>query len=217
MLLELDDLWAVWLSAVVAAALSLLAGWWATGWSVGRVARPGPLTRLRAWEQDGTWWARHLAVRRWKDALPEAGALFGGYAKDHIRSRTTADLDRFRAETIRAERVHWLSAATGVLHLLSCRPSLAVALAALGVAGNAPFIVIQRTNRGRLDRLLRRRHDRRTAATRPRSGAADDPAAELNRRLGLARDVLHAVPVRRALPQPHRPRAQPGPLGKGRP
>lgn len=159
-LVELGAPWALWLSAATASALSLLAGWWATGWPVSRVARVGPLTRLRAWERDGRWWNRHLAVRRWKDALPEAGALFGGYAKDHIRSRAAADLDRFRAETIRAERVHWLSAATGVLHVLWCRPSLAAALAVLGLAGNAPFIVIQRTNRGRLDRILRRRSAR---------------------------------------------------------
>lgn len=168
MLVELGDPWAIWLSAAIAAALSLLAGWWATAWPVSRVARVGPLTRLRGWERDGRWWNRHLAVRRWKDALPEAGALFGGYAKDHIRSRATADLDRFRAETIRAERVHWLSAATGVLHVVWCRPPVAAVLAVLGLVGNAPFIISQRTNRGSLDRLLRRR----SAQGRPTSGGA---------------------------------------------
>ena len=163
MLVDLSEIWQVWLSFAVAGWASLAAGWWATGWSVDRVAQDGPLTRLRPWERSGAWWIRHVAVLRWKDHLPEAGALFGGYAKSHIRSRTTSDLARFRAETIRAERVHWLSAATAPFHLIWCRPALAAALAIVGVLLNLPFIVIQRTNRGRLERVL----GRRVSSSRP--------------------------------------------------
>ncbi|HMJ75106.1 MAG TPA: hypothetical protein VK507_03990 [Iamia sp.] len=147
----------LWLAAAVWGTCSLGFGWWATGWSVERVTRPGPLTRLRRGEDEGRWWVRHTAVLRWKDHLPEAGALFGGFAKTHLRSRRSADLARFRAETIRAERVHWLSAATAPIPALWCSPALAVGLAAAIVMGNVPFIVVQRANRGRLDRLLRGR------------------------------------------------------------
>lgn len=147
----------LWLAMAMWGWSSLAFGWWATHWSLARVEQAGPLTRLRRWEGEGRWWVRHTRVLRWKDHLPEAGARFGGFAKTHVRSRGTADLARFRAETIRAERVHWLSAALAPVPALWCPPVLALGLGVAIVAGNAPFIVIQRANRGRLERLLRRR------------------------------------------------------------
>lgn len=155
----------LWLAAAVWGSCSLGFGWWATRWPVARVARAGPLTRLRRWEDEGRWWVRHTAVLRWKDHLPEAGALFGGFAKTHVRSRATVDLQRFRAETIRAERVHWLSATLAPVPALWCPLPLALALGLVTVLGNAPFIVIQRTNRGRLERVLERRRQSGSAST----------------------------------------------------
>lgn len=158
MLVSVGDTAAVVLSSFAWLGVSLVVGWWANRWPLSRVERTGPLTRLRDWEDAGRWWQRHLAVRRWKDRVPEAGALFaGGYAKRRVPSRATADLWRFRAETIRAERVHWLIWASTPLHLVWCPPTLFVAMALFGVVFNAPFIVIQRSNRGRLDSLLARR------------------------------------------------------------
>lgn len=158
MLVSVGDTAAVVLSSFAWLGVSLMVGWWANRWPLSRVERTGPLTRLRDWEDAGRWWQRHLAVRRWKDRVPEAGALFaGGYAKRRVPSRATADLWRFRAETIRAERVHWLIWASTPLHLVWCPPTLFVAMALFGVVFNAPFIVIQRSNRGRLDSLLARR------------------------------------------------------------
>lgn len=158
MLIALDDGWAVALSSITWFASSLLVGWWANRWPLDRLATTGPLTTLGRWERGGAWWQTRLRVRRWKDRLPEAGAFFaGGYSKRRVRSRRTEDLQRFRAETVRGERVHWIIAATGPLHLLWCRPAVGVWMIVFGVVFNAPFIVVQRTNRGRLDRLLARR------------------------------------------------------------
>lgn len=152
----LPDPWAVVVSSCVWALTSLAVGWWATRWPLDRL-RPGPLTRIRSWEQDGGRWQRWFRVRRWKDRVPEAGAFFaGGYAKDRLGSRHRAGLERFRLETVRAERVHWLLLATGPVHLLWCRPTVGLGMIAFGVGFNAPFIVVQRYNRGRLDRLLTR-------------------------------------------------------------
>jgi glycosyl-4,4'-diaponeurosporenoate acyltransferase len=162
-IVRLSDGWAVALSSAVWALSSFALGWIATRWSFERLARPGPLTRLRRWERDGAWWNRHLRVRRWRDAIPEAGSLLGGYSKRHLRSRRSEDLDRFRLETVRAERVHWLLLASSLLHLIWCRPAVAAGMLLFGAVANVPFIIVQRANRGRLERLLRRRTDLRRA------------------------------------------------------
>jgi glycosyl-4,4'-diaponeurosporenoate acyltransferase len=158
--LSLTDGWAVILSSLVWVGVSLLVGWRAARWADDRLDRTGPLTRLRPWEDHGRWWQRNLAVRRWKDAVPEAGAFFGGFAKRRLPSRSTGDLELFRRETVRAERVHWMIGASTPLHLLWCGPGVFAAMVAFGVVFNAPFIVIQRSNRGRLDRLIQRRQVR---------------------------------------------------------
>jgi glycosyl-4,4'-diaponeurosporenoate acyltransferase len=150
--------WAVVLSSATWLAVSLVVGRWAAGWPAARLATTGPITTLRPWEASGAWWQRHLRVRRWKDGLPEAGAFFaGGESKRHVGSRSTEALSRFRRETVRAERVHWIIMATTPVHLVWCRPPLAAAMVAFGVLFNAPFIVIQRHNRGRIDTVLARR------------------------------------------------------------
>ena len=157
MILHLSDGWAVALSSVVWALTSVVGGWVANRWSLERLARPGPLTTLRGWEREGAWWNRHLRVRRWRDAIPEAGSMFGGFSKRHLPSRRSEDLDRFRLETVRAERVHWLLLASSLLHPIWCRPTVALGMLAFGVVANVPVIIVQRANRGRLQRLLRRR------------------------------------------------------------
>jgi glycosyl-4,4'-diaponeurosporenoate acyltransferase len=159
-IVHLADGWAVLVSSLVWAATSVVVGAVAARWSIERLSVPGPVTRLRGWEDDGAWWQRHLRVRRWRDALPEAGSFFGGYSKRHLRSRDTADLARFRCETVRAERVHWLLMGSSLLHLVWCRPAVWAGMVAFGVVANAPCIVVQRANRGRLERLLERRATR---------------------------------------------------------
>ena len=157
MLVTVGDGVAVALSSLAWFTASLVIGWVAVRWPP-EALEPGPLTRVRRWERSGAWWQRHLRVRRWKDLVPEAGGLFtGGRSKRHIGSRATADLEAFDRETIRAERVHWLILATTPLHAVWCRPPLFAAMAVFGVLFNAPCIVIQRFNRGRLGRVLAHR------------------------------------------------------------
>ena len=119
-----------------------------------RLQRDGWLLRPRAWEDGGRWYQRRLRIRRWKDHLPEAGALFaGGISKRHLAT----DLDRFVAETRRAERGHWLALAGSPLFVLWNPPSGLVLMVAYGVVVNAPFLAVQRYNRQRAQRLLARR------------------------------------------------------------
>lgn len=158
MIVVLSDAWAVGLSSAVWLAISLVIAVVASRWSSERLAAAGPFTILRPWEREGAVWQRLLRVRSWKDRVPEAGGMFDrDRSKRTVRSRATADLLSLRAETVRAERVHWLIFASTPVHLIWCRPILAGSMVVFGVALNAPFIVIQRYNRGRLDRVVRRR------------------------------------------------------------
>ena len=158
MIVPLPDGWAVAVSVVAWVVTCFGVGRWAVTWDAERLDRPGPITRLRRWERQGRFWIRHARVLRWKDRLPEAGAFFeGGQQKRHLRSIDAEGLAGFRRETIRAERVHWTILASGPLHLVWCRPLLGACMVAFGVLFDAPFIVVQRTNRGRLDRLIERR------------------------------------------------------------
>lgn len=118
-------------------------------------AADGPLTRTRRWERDGQTYARVFRVQRWKDALPEAGGMFaGGFGKRALRTRSSEKLDRFIAETRRAELTHWLPVALSLTFFAWNPPYVAVWMPIVGFLGNAPFIMVQRYLRPRLARLL---------------------------------------------------------------
>ena len=126
-----------------------------------RLAHDGPLLRPRAFEARGRWY-RRWGIHRWKDRLPEAGALFaGGVSKRELPGRDADGLRTFVRETRRAELTHWWAMACSPLFLLWNPPLAAALLVAYGVLVNVPFIAIQRYNRFRtlplLDRLERRR------------------------------------------------------------
>lgn len=140
--------WALWSGAVGFAAHRL---------PVHRLVHDGRLTRLRAWERGGRVYER-LGIRRWKDRLPEFGAVFpGGVSKRSLPSRDTPQLIRFAAETRRAETVHWVIPVVTPLFTLWNPPWLVGAMAAYAVLANAPCLVTQRYNRGRIQRILARR------------------------------------------------------------
>ena len=129
----------------------------------------GWLLRPRRFERDGRTYER-LRIRRWKDRLPEAGALFaGGLSKRRVPGGR-AGLIRFAAETRRAELGHWWALGASPLFLLWNRPLAAALLVAYGVTVNLPFIAIQRYNRLRVSRVLAARDPdppRRTGSSIP--------------------------------------------------
>ena len=113
------------------------------------------LTRGRAPERDGAWYDEQFAIKQWKDRLPEAGAVFGDFAK-RATSRDIDDLERFVAETRRAEHAHWGMAAGACLTAM-WNPWWAFPVnAGVGAVANLPCIAVQRYNRARLVRLLGR-------------------------------------------------------------
>lgn len=113
------------------------------------------LLRIRRFERGGRVYERRLRIARWKDRMPEAGALFpGGFSK---RAVTRADLGRYLLETRRAELTHWAIMASAPLFLLWNPWTIWPAMVAYAVVANLPCIVIQRYNRARVLRILKRR------------------------------------------------------------
>ena len=127
-----------------------------------RLERDGWLLRTKAFE-DGRFYRDRLRIHRWKDRLPEAGALFaGGVSKRELGSLDDEGLEAFTRETRRAELGHWWAMACAPLFVLWNPPLPSVLLVAYGILVNLPFIVIQRYNRLRIAGLLARRRSRRT-------------------------------------------------------
>jgi len=140
--------WAVWSTAV---------GYGFHRQPASRFASDNALTHLRRWERSGRIY-ESVGVRRWKDKVPEAGALLpGGISKRRLGGRSLEDLQRFAAETRRAELVHWTILAIAPLFAIWSSWPLFAAMVAYAVVANLPCIVIQRYNRARIARATARR------------------------------------------------------------
>jgi glycosyl-4,4'-diaponeurosporenoate acyltransferase len=122
-----------------------------------RLRRDGWLLRPRAFEAGGRWYRERLHIHRWKDRVPEAGALFaGGVSKRQLPSYDVAGLELFVRETRRAELGHWWAMACSPVFVLWNPPLPAALLIAYGVGINLPFIAIQRYNRLRTRAVIAR-------------------------------------------------------------
>jgi glycosyl-4,4'-diaponeurosporenoate acyltransferase len=114
-------------------------------------------SRIRRWEREGRRYEQWFGIKRWKDRVPEAGALFRtGVSKRVLPARDRAGLRRFGVETRRAELGHWLAASAGPIFVLWNPAAVAMMMVCYGLVVNAPFIAIQRYNRARVERALRR-------------------------------------------------------------
>jgi len=150
--------WAILcLNVLGCVAVQFVAGYYVHRIPATRLQRDGRVLRIRRWERGGTAYVRWLRIRRWKDRVPEAGAVFaGGMSKRHLPTSDRVGLERFAAETRRAERSHWLGLVIAPLSAV-WNPPLGVALMFVyAVVANVPCIAIQRYNRARVSRALER-------------------------------------------------------------
>jgi glycosyl-4,4'-diaponeurosporenoate acyltransferase len=199
--------------APLAALAANIALWGASQALAGYVAHRLPLSalerdrgilRLRRFEQGGRWYERRLRIGRWKDRAPKAGAFFaGGMSKRSLPDRRDGGIERFAAETRRAEIAHWGSFVALPLCVIWNSLAGVVLMTAYGLAVNLPLIAIQRYNRARTDRIL---------GSRRVSAAADaPPASNADRRSHRSERRTHRDAVRSPRRTPrsrsHRPPA----------
>jgi glycosyl-4,4'-diaponeurosporenoate acyltransferase len=154
------------LSAPVTVAVDVAA--WAvihasTGYLVHRLplrlfARDRMPWRERGWERGGDLYVHRFRIKRWKRFLPEAGGWFaGGFDKKQLRAVNDGYLERYAAETRRAETGHVLAAAMAPLFFLWNPYPVGVVMLVYGVVANLPCVLAQRYNRLRILRVLARR------------------------------------------------------------
>jgi len=94
---------------------------------------------------------RVLAIKRWKDFLPDGAAWFrGGFSKRRLQRRDAAYLDRFMLESRRGEAAHWAMLLAGPVFMLWNPPWAIAVMFAYALASNLPCIAAQRYNRLRL-------------------------------------------------------------------
>jgi glycosyl-4,4'-diaponeurosporenoate acyltransferase len=152
------------IDAGVWASWSALCGYLAHRLSPARLSRDTWLFRLRGFEGDGRVYERWLRIKRWKDRLPEAGDLFrGGVSKRKLSVRDREHLERLAVETRRAELTHWLILTAAPWFFLWNPWWLGLAMVGYGIVANVPCVAIQRYNRARLLRIIRRPSTARTA------------------------------------------------------
>lgn len=149
------------LNVALWAGAQVLSGYAAHRLPLARLQHDRGLLKLRRFEAGGRWYERHLRIGRWKDRVPEAGAFFaGGMAKRSVPPRAAGGVERLAAETRRAELAHWGSF-VGLPLCVIWNDALGVALmATYGLVVNLPMIAIQRSNRGRAERILDARRRR---------------------------------------------------------
>lgn len=118
------------------------------------IARLPVVGETYGWERSGRIY-EPLGIRCWKVYLPDGGGLLeGGFAKRHLKGRERGYLRRFAQETSRAELGHWLTWALALSFFLWTPWWLALIMVLYGGVINVPFILVQRYNRARLQRLL---------------------------------------------------------------
>ncbi|WP_252311554.1 glycosyl-4,4'-diaponeurosporenoate acyltransferase [Sinobaca sp. H24] len=115
------------------------------------------LYRIREWEEDGKVYDA-LKIKKWKDRLPEASSWTKlGISKSTLSLRNTNDIAVFYTEANRSELSHWLQILPAPLFFLFNEPWVGWFMIVYAVGFNLPFIMIQRYNRGRLQRWERKR------------------------------------------------------------
>lgn len=118
----------------------------------------GPL-RLKSYnfEKNGNLWNKLFQVRKWKDIVPEGGQIFtGSYNKSELKDKSPVALKSFIIEINRAEVTHWMIIFSLPLILLFNPRWTFIIHSLYALASNIPFIIIQRYNRPRFERLYTR-------------------------------------------------------------
>lgn len=151
---------AFWLLASL--LVGLLANQLPARWLLAAERRPGR-GLPRPWRGLPRPWSDRAVVsgapglRIWKRWIPDAGAVLpGGVAKASLVRRDPEALRRLLVETRRAELVHGVLWAAGLLTALWLPPAAVGVNLVFATLFNLPCVLVQRFNRGRLRRCLAR-------------------------------------------------------------
>ncbi|MBE6933518.1 MAG: glycosyl-4,4'-diaponeurosporenoate acyltransferase [Ruminococcaceae bacterium] len=115
------------------------------------------LFRCRKWEKNGQWYLR-LHIRKWHRCLPDMSKIFSRLmpAKAIDQSVDEKKLQLMIQETCVAEATHAALMVAGCACLVIWPGIGGFVITLINAIGNLPFVLIQRFNRPRLERLLKK-------------------------------------------------------------
>jgi glycosyl-4,4'-diaponeurosporenoate acyltransferase len=117
----------------------------------------GWLYRQRSFEKDGAFYERWLGIRRWKKFIPDGATIFNeGFKKKTLQGTQKSYLINFIEETRRAEYSHILQILPCITFFIFNDFWIAIIMVVYAFGFNLPLIWLQRYNRFRFQRLLKR-------------------------------------------------------------
>jgi glycosyl-4,4'-diaponeurosporenoate acyltransferase len=163
-LIELSIGWLVLVDAAAWAFFQLLLSYCAAQIPFQWFVRHERLFRPFRFEQNGDLWQRLFRIKRWKGHLPDGTKIFrSGYHKQSLHGYDCLSLTEFAVESRRAELTHWLVMLPAPLFLLWNPMGAFWGNVAYAVLFNVPFIIAQRHNRPRLERLITQKQNKSRA------------------------------------------------------
>lgn len=115
------------------------------------------LYRERKWENGGRIYDKIFFVKKWKSFVPDiSDFLKWRFSKKHIQSVEKNYLERFLMESCKSELTHWLIICSSLLFFIWGGLFAFLKILLIAVILNLPYIMIQRYNRPRLLRMLRK-------------------------------------------------------------
>lgn len=115
------------------------------------------LYRERKWEHGGRLYDHLFAVRKWKSCLPEVSDFIKAiFPKKHLAKSDFDYLNAFLLETCKAELTHWLIIGSSFLFVFWSGIFTSLKVFLFASVLNLPYIIIQRYNRPRIIRLLKK-------------------------------------------------------------
>lgn len=112
--------------------------------------------KTRKFGKNGVFYKKYFFVHVWKELLPDGAGLFkNDFRKKRLASTEKDYLEKFIAESCRAELAHIIGMVPFVLFFLFVEWWIALIMVAYGIIVNLPCIIAQRYNRPRLKAALR--------------------------------------------------------------
>jgi len=112
-------------------------------------------TKIRKWENNGKIYSDIFKIKLWKDVLPELRLpTIQKFRKKSLDSTDPVYIGRFAAETRRSEFTHTIIILGACVFFYKDGLVMGSIIFSATLILNLPFIIIQRYNRPRMQRLL---------------------------------------------------------------
>jgi len=113
--------------------------------------------RIRSWEKGGKVYQRLYRVRVWKALVPNGSRIYpGAFSIKNLPDASVSYLRRWVQESCRAEFCHALMILPGFLFFIWNSFWFGCLMLAYALLNNLPLIALQRFNRPRVQKLLKR-------------------------------------------------------------